>query len=120
VATSSAVTVTASAGGASLKANVKVTAPVILAGALSPLTVKGGTSSTLTVTLNGVAPTGGTVVALTSSSTTAVVPVRITVPAGQVSVTQVIRTLATTRSRTARITATTGATAMTATLSITP
>ena len=120
VSATSALTITATAGGASVKANVSVTAPVIAAVGLSPLTVKGGTTSTLTVTLSGIAPAGGTVVTLGSSSTTAVVPASITVPAGQLTATQVVTTLATTRNRTARITATTGATAMSATLSITP
>lgn len=120
VAATTALTLTATAGGASVKANVSVTAPAIAAVSLSPLTVKGGTTSTLTVTLSGVAPAGGTVVTLASSSTTAVVPAKITVPAGQLTATQVVTTLATTRNRTARITATTGAAALTATLSITP
>jgi hypothetical protein len=57
---------------------------------------------------------------LASSSTTAVVPASITVLAGQLTATQVVTTRAATRTRTARITATTGAKAMTVTLSITP
>lgn len=120
VAATTALTITATAGGASVKANVSVTAPAIAAIGLSPLKVKGGTTSTLTVTLSGVAPAGGTVVTLASSSTTAVVPASITVLAGQLTATQVVTTRATTRNRTARITATTGATTLTATLSITP
>ncbi len=120
VAAKTALTISATAGGASVNANVSVTPPGIAAIGLSPLTVKGGTTSTLTVTLSGVAPAGGTVVTLASSSTTAVVPASITIPAGQLTATLVVTTLATTRKRTARITATTGATALAATLSITP
>ena len=120
VSTATALTITAAAGGASVKANISVTAPVVTAVGLSPLTVKGGTTSVLTVTLNGVAPAGGTVVTLASSSTTAVVPASMNIPAGQLTATQLVSTRATTRIRSARISATTGSTTLTATLSITP
>jgi hypothetical protein len=49
--------------------------------------VPGGTPATGTVTLNGAAPSGGTVVSLSSGNTSLVtVPASVTVPAGQTSV----------------------------------
>ncbi len=55
---------------------------------MSPAMLLGGTSSTGTVTLSGPAPTGGAVVALTSSNTAAAqVPASVTVAAGATTAT---------------------------------
>ncbi|MCK7490009.1 MAG: hypothetical protein MZU79_07145 [Anaerotruncus sp.] len=64
-------------------------AGVALSGvSVSPVTVPGGVSSTGTVTLDNPAPTGGAVVALTSSHTAAAqVPASVTVPAGATTAT---------------------------------
>ena len=60
---------------------------------LSPPSVLGGSSSTGTVTLNGAAPTGGAVVTLQSSNTSAAqVPASVTVPGGSTSATFAVTT----------------------------
>ncbi len=64
---------------------------------LSPATVTGGEGSTATVTLNGVAPTGGVVLSLSSSSPTASVPAMATVDVGQSSVNFAVSTTAVTK-----------------------
>lgn len=62
---------------------------------LNPTSVMHGATSTATVTLNGVAPTGGALVTLTSSSTAnATVPANVTVAAGTRSATFTVTTLA--------------------------
>ena len=62
-------------GGLSQSAGVTVTpgsaGPTLSSLSLSPTTVTGGTSSTATVTLSSAAPSGGRVVALSSSNTAA-------------------------------------------------
>src|SRR5205823_5533694 len=65
-------------------ATINVTHPVTLVAiGLNPDTVRGGTSSTGWVTLDGAAPPGGVAVALASSNTAiATVPVSVIVPAG--------------------------------------
>jgi trimeric autotransporter adhesin len=61
-------------------------ASTINAVSITPAWVTGGNVSTGTVTLNGVAPTGGTVVNLSSSDTSsATVPSSVTVPAGSLT-----------------------------------
>ena len=86
---------------------------------LNPTSVRGGTNSTGTVTLSGVA-TEAVVVTLTSGTTTvARVPASVTVPAGSTTATFTITTLTQTATRTSVITARTGTTSRTATLSVT-
>jgi len=60
---------------------------------LSPTSVSGGQTSTGTITLNGPAPAGGFDVSLRTSSSTTKVPAKVTVPAGQTSVTFTITTV---------------------------
>ncbi len=70
-------------------------ASTISALTLSPATVTGGTSSTGTVVLDGVAPAGGIVVGLTSSvPSVATVPASVTVTAGAITATFQITTSA--------------------------
>jgi hypothetical protein len=78
------VTITASDGTNTKTGTLTVKAALLSAVNLSPKTVVGGKSTTAnTVTLNGPAPSGGAVVALTSSApTVATPPVSVTVPAG--------------------------------------
>ena len=72
-------------GGATAAADV--TLFPLLAQVLFSGNVPGGTPATGTVTLNGAAPSGGTVVSLSSANTSLVtVPASVTVPAGQTSV----------------------------------
>lgn len=59
---------------------------------ISPNSVKGGTATTGTVTLDSSAPVGGTIVNLSSSLPCASVPKTVTVPAGQAAMTFPITT----------------------------
>jgi len=60
---------------------------------LNPTSVPGGSSSTGTVTLNGPAPAGGAVVALSSNNTNATtVPPSVTVAAGSTTATFTVTT----------------------------
>ena len=84
---------------------------------LSTTSVLGGTTVTGTVNLSAVAPTGGAVVTLVSSSPAATVPLNVTVPAGNTSQTFVITT--TSLAATATITATYSSASQAATLVVT-
>lgn len=87
---------------------------------LNPTSVKGGASSTGTITLNGPAPAGGTVVTLKSSKTTAAtVAASVTVPAGATTVTFTVSTKKVTATTSSTITVTAGGVSKTASLSVT-
>jgi LmbE family N-acetylglucosaminyl deacetylase len=89
VANNTAVTISASYGGATLTASLTVLPPAVSSLALNPTSVIGGPlgNSTGTVTLNGPAPAGGAQVALSSSDAAASVPSSVTVPAGATTAT---------------------------------
>jgi len=79
--------------GTSTNATLTLTAASLSSVTRSPTSVVGGNNSTGTVTLNGSAPTGGAVVTLSSSNTSAAqVPTSITVAAGARSATFTITT----------------------------
>ena len=79
--------------------------------------VPGGTPATGTVTLNGAAPSGGTVVALSSANTSLVtVPASVTVPAGQTSVDFTANTQPVTQTTGVNVTASSGGTTVSATV----
>lgn len=90
--------------------------------ALNPIAVNGGNSSTGTVVLGAPAPTGGTIVSLSSSNTAAAtVPGNVAVGAGNASATFQIATTPVTASTSVTISASqSNATAQTASLTITP
>jgi len=80
------VTITATFGGVSQTAQVTVDPAVLLTFSISPASVKGASSTSVTgtLTLSGPAPSGGAVISLVSSETNAVtVPTTVTVPSGQ-------------------------------------
>jgi hypothetical protein len=82
--------------------------------------VKGGLTSTATVTLTGPAPVGGLAVTTTSSQVTvAGVPASVTVPEGATSAVFTITTLPQTLSKTSTISAKVGTTSKSATLTVT-
>jgi hypothetical protein len=87
--------------------------------AVSPRSVQGGKTSTGTVRLTGAAPAGGVVVALSSSSTSAIVPATVTVAAGSSSKTFTINTTAVAATTTATINATLGGLTTSTTLTMT-
>ncbi|MEA2300444.1 MAG: hypothetical protein QOE44_979, partial [Solirubrobacteraceae bacterium] len=94
--------------------------PTVTSVTLSPASVVGGAPTTATVSLSGAAPTGGATVALTTSSPTAGVPPGVGVAAGATSATFVVTTIAIGAAAQATITATYGASAKSAVLSVTP
>src|SRR2546427_1698771 len=88
---------------------------------LNPTNVVGGNSSTGTVTLSGAAPSGGAIVALSSSNTTAArVPSSVTVAAGATSATFTVSTSAVAASTTVSISGTYGGVTRSASLTVTP
>jgi hypothetical protein len=118
------VAITASSGGATESATLKVNpapSPVTVASlVLNPTSVHGGNKSQGTVTLNEVAPSGGLVVTLTSSNTgVATVPASVTVPAGAQSATFTVSTNKVTNSTSVKISASAGGVTQTATLGVT-
>jgi hypothetical protein len=88
---------------------------------VNPANLTGGTSSTGTVTLTGVAPSGGAVVSLSSSNTAAAsVPPSVTVAAGATSATFAVATFAVSANTSVTVTAGYNGTARTATLTVNP
>jgi len=120
VPASESVTITATRGAVSLPVLLTINAPVLVGISLAPTSVVGGTTSTGTVTLNGPAPTGGTVVSLSSSSAYATVQNTVTVAAGFTTGAFAVSTAADQSSKTATITASLGAISKTASLIINP
>jgi hypothetical protein len=118
------VTFTASASGvtesATLKVNPAPSPATIASFTLNPTSVHGGNTSQGTVTLTELAPSGGTVVTLTSSNTgVATVPASVTVPAGAQSATFTVSTNKLSSSTSVRISASAGGVTQTATLGVT-
>jgi len=112
-------TVTATLNNVSKSTTLTVRPPAVAAISLAPSSVTGGTSSTGTVSLTGAAPSGGTVVQLTSSKiSAATVPANLTVPAGTSSKTFIVATTAVKANTSAIISATAGGATKSATLTI--
>ena len=87
VSTAIPVTITGTYNGTQTT-TLTVNSPVLSSVSLNPTSVLAGVSSVGTVTLSGAAPTGGAVVALSSSnSTVAAVPQSVTVPTGSLMTT---------------------------------
>ena len=115
--------VTASYGGVIRSVTLTVIPPLTVTSVtLNPATVTGGGSSQGTVTLSGVAPAGGVVVALSSSSAAAVPGSGSTliVPAGQATLTFPITTSKVTTAQTVTISVSLGGVSQTATLIVSP
>lgn len=119
VAASTTATITATSNGSGKTAILTVTPPVLSGVSVNPTSVLGSVSSVGTLTLTGNAPTGGTVVTLSSNNGAASVPASVTVPAGSASTTFTITTVPVAASTNVTITAVGGAT-KTATLTVTP
>jgi thermitase len=80
-------TITASSGGVSRTATLRVVSPFrVQSVAVSPAAITGGQSATLTVRLTMPAPAGGVQVSLQSNAPQASLPASVIVPAGQSSV----------------------------------
>jgi hypothetical protein len=119
-ATSTTVTISATGAGVTVTTTLTVDPVGALSGlSLSPTSVTGGNSSTGTVTLGSAAPSGGTSVALSSSTTTvATVPSSITVPAGETSVSFTVSTNSMSSNTSVTISASAGGTTKSATLTV--
>ena len=111
-------TVTASDGTVAKSAILAVNPPKLSSVVLNPTTVNGGSSSTGTITLGSAAPTGGTVVTLSSDSASATVPASATLAAGSTTATFTVTTSVVSTSATANISATLGSDTSSAALTI--
>jgi Domain of unknown function (DUF4082)/Bacterial Ig domain len=118
--TSNASVTTTGTYGIARTATLTVQTPVATSLTLNPSSVKGGSTSTGTVTISGPAPAAGTVVTLSSNTTSvATVPANVTVAAGNTTATFTVTTKTVLLTRTVTISATKG-TAANAALTVTP
>ncbi len=106
-------------GALSQSATLTINPPVLISISLSPATVKGGKSSTGTVTIGSTAPTGGLTVSIQSSSDSASVDGTATIAAGKTTGTFTVRTTVVTAQTTAKISAILGAITKSANLTVT-
>ena len=119
VATDTAATITGTLSGVSKSATVTITAPKLASLAFSPNPVRGGSASTGTVTLASPAP-DSFVVDLASASGKVAVPTRLTIPAGATSATFSATTQIVGAETPVVVTASRGADAARATLTLLP
>ena len=106
--------------GVAKPATLTVQAAAVSTVTLNPTSVKGGTNSTMTIKLTGLAGPNGLVVTLTSSNlNAATVPATVTVPAGTDTVDVVVTTKAVTANTTSTLTAKTAAGSKTVVLTVT-
>ncbi|HWT00682.1 MAG TPA: hypothetical protein VN256_10585 [Pyrinomonadaceae bacterium] len=120
VASSQGGTVTASYGGASKAASLTVEPIALLSVKVNPSSAAGGVNITGTAVLNGPAPAGGLVVALSDNIAATTVPASVTVPAGASSKTFVITSVIVNSAQTGTVTAKLGAVTKTVALTIRP
>lgn len=85
VAADTDASIIASVNGVSATGSLQVRKPVLGAATINPTSIAGGDTAQLTVTINGPAPAGGLVVALTSGNAKVTVPASVTIAAGQSS-----------------------------------
>ncbi len=98
------VTLTATFAGVGRQATLTVNPPTVLAVAVSPGSVQGGTGAAGTVTLSGAAPAAGLSVTLVSSNTSAAtVPASVMVSGGQTTASFPVTTVAVSADATVRI-----------------
>ena len=120
VSTQKTVTIAVSFDGVTKSETLTVNPPVLVSVSVNPSTLLGGSNSTGEVTIQGQAPLGGLIVQLKSSSSAAIVPVSVTVPAGKTIATFVVKTLGVGFITSATITAGFNGGSETATLTINP
>ena len=124
--TSCAAPIYAQSGGATVSTNFTVkpggsSGPSVSSLTLSPTSVQGGNASQGTVTLSAAAPSGGSVVSLSSSNTSvATVPSSVTVSSGSTSANFTVNTQSVSATSTSVITASLGSSSAQATLTVTP
>jgi len=118
VSSNVSVTIHGTLNGITQSAILTVEAATLTTIAVSPTSVIGGNPSTATVTLNGPAGPSGDSVSLTSSSSSAIVPSRGTVAAGQTTATFTVNTKAVSATTTSTITGSLNGSQQSATLTI--
>jgi hypothetical protein len=93
VGASTSANISAASGGRTQSVSLTVLPAVLSSLSLNPTSVVGGVQNSIgTVTLNGPAPAGGAVVALSANSGAASVPASVTIPAGATSATFTVNT----------------------------
>jgi hypothetical protein len=114
------VTITGTAGAVTKAAYVDIIPLAVVSLALSPNAIQGAGTVTGTVTISAASPVGGTVIALLSSLPAAVVPPTFTILSGATSGSFMISVGSVTAASIAAITATLGATNISASLTLNP
>lgn len=115
------VVITATTGAVSKTAFFAVNAPSLTLAIIAPGTIQGGSSATLTLGLNGIAPTGGFSIVLFSGAPAVVfLSASATVPAGQVTRDVSVPTAAVSSPLTVTIFATRSGIFKTTTITVTP
>ena len=120
VATAASAVISASVAGAVRTATLTVKPAAVSGITLNPTSVVGGFSSTGTVTLNGDAPAGGTLVQVTSNNAAAAAAGNILVPEGQRTAGFAVHTNVVSSNALATISASAGGVSRSAYLSIVP
>jgi len=123
VSSSTSATITATVGSASVTTTLTVTPATLISVVVSPSSVVGGSTGTVTgtVTLSGRAGPSGAVVTLSSSSTSAAtVPTSVTVAAGATTATFSVTHKVVTSSTSTTIKGTLGSSSQSGTLTVTP
>ena len=121
VTTKKSVTITASYGGKSASAMLSVNPASLSSVSVNPASLVGGNgSSGGTVTLDGAAPTGGITVSLRSSNPALTVPNTVNVPAGAITANFKVATAGVSVTSVVTITATSGETTKTCTVTLNP
>ena len=118
ITTNQSATITAVLNGASQAATLNLVAPAVTGLTCSPTSINSGSSTTCTITLNQVAPAGGSVVTLSDNGSYVTEPASVTVAAGVSSgtFTGTVGTVTTTQSAT--VTATLNSSSQTASLTL--
>jgi WD40 repeat protein len=114
------VTINANLNGTTESASLSIKAPTLASLTLNPTTVAGIASSVGTLTLSSPAPTGGVTIDLSSSSLAASLPSSVSIPAGQLSATFTVTTVAVTTQTSVAITGTLAGSSQSATLTLVP
>jgi hypothetical protein len=121
LSTSTSVILSASYNGVTQTASLTVTSSILTSLTLSPSSVTGGSSAIGTVTLGAPAPSGGTVVSLSSSNMgVAAVPGNVTIAAGATYANFTVTTQAVSTPTSVTISASFGGSIQTVSLTVTP
>ncbi len=105
VSATATATLTATLGTSMLSTSLTIQTPLLSSLSVSPSSVTGGTSSTGTVALTRVAPSGGVVVALSATGTGVSVPASASIAAGATSATFTVTTSGVSSTTTATVSA---------------